>query len=69
VGDHWIDVFVAALLAVAGYLMRRDITAMDRRHERAENKFEKVDGTLGDHETRLTVIEDREDREDRDERR
>lgn len=48
---------MAALLAVSGYLMRRDITAMDRRHERAENKFEKVDDQLGDHETRITVIE------------
>lgn len=54
---HWPDVLMAALLAVSGYLMRRDITAMDRRHERAENKFEKVDGQLGNHETRITVIE------------
>lgn len=33
---------------------------MDRRHERAEDKLEKLDECRADHETRITVLEKHE---------
>jgi hypothetical protein len=64
VADHWPDLLLAALLAVGGgccavigWFLKRDISGMDKRHERAENKFGEQDKTLSDHETRITVIE------------
>lgn len=32
---------------------------MDKRHERAEDKLEKLDGSQANHETRITVLEKR----------
>jgi hypothetical protein len=62
--EHWPDLLMAALLAVIGgfctvigYFLKRDISGMDKRHERAEDKFEKIDDTLGDHRTRITLLE------------
>lgn len=48
---------MAAFLAAIGWILRRDLTAMDKRHERAEDKFEKIDDEIGEHETRITVLE------------
>lgn len=56
---HWPDILVSAFLALVGYLLRRDISAMDKRHERAEDKLEKLDGSQANHETRITVLEKR----------
>lgn len=55
--EHWPDFLVAAFIACISWLVKRDISAMDKRHERAENKFEKVDDELADHDKRITVIE------------
>lgn len=55
--DHWPDIVVASFLAAIGWILRRDISAMDKRHERAEDKFTEQDKVLGDHETRITVVE------------
>lgn len=56
-GEHWPDILMAAFLAAIGWILRRDLTAMDKRHERAEDKFEKIDDEIGEHETRITVLE------------
>ena len=62
--EHWPDLLLAALLAIGGglaaligWFVRRDISSMDKRHERAEDKFQEQDRILYDHETRITVIE------------
>lgn len=55
--EHWPDALVAAFIACMGWLLKRDISAMDKRHERAEDKFETQGSTLGKHETRITVLE------------
>ena len=52
----WAGVFTA-LVGGIGWLISRAFTRMDRRHERAEDKFEEQDEKLADHETRITVIE------------
>lgn len=57
--DHWPDILVSAFIACVGWLLKRDISGMDKRHERAENKFSEHDKTLGEHETRIAIIEDR----------
>lgn len=60
--DHWMDIFVATLIACIGWVLRRDISAMDKRHERAEDKFSKQDEVLSDHHTRITVLESENER-------
>ena len=61
-GDHWPDVAFATLVAVIGFLLRRDISALDKRHERAEKKFDQVDEKIGDHETRISILEHDDER-------
>lgn len=62
--DHWPDIALATFLAAIGWLLRRDISSMDKRHERAENKFAEQDRAINDHETRITVLEKTSDREE-----
>ena len=61
-GEHWPDIAVTAFLAVVGYLLRRDISAMDKRHERAEDKFEELGKITGSLDTRITILEERHSR-------
>ena len=55
--EHWPDLLMDAFLAAMGWMFNRAVSRMDKRHERAENKFEEQDRQLGDHEIRITVIE------------
>lgn len=55
--EHWPDALLAAFLAAMGCLFDHALSRMEKRHERAENKFEEQGKTLGNHETRITVIE------------
>jgi len=52
--SHWPDILVATLIALLGYFGSNRFSAMDRRHDKAEEKFDEIDDTLGDHEKRLT---------------
>lgn len=62
--EHWPDLIVAALVAALGipfsiiaWFLRRDIADNERRHERAENKFEKVDECLNQQDKRISLLE------------
>lgn len=62
--EHWPDLIVAALVAAMGvpfsiiaFLLRRGLADNERRHERAENKFEKVDECLSQYDKRLSLLE------------
>ena len=57
--EHWPDLAFSAFLALLGWLGNRAFARMDKRHERAENKFEEMDDTLNAHETRISVLEAR----------
>lgn len=48
---------VGGLFLVIGYFLKRDISDMYSRHRRAEDKFDKVDDRLGDHDSRLVKVE------------
>lgn len=63
--DHWPDFLTAAFIAAIGWLLKRDISGMDKRHERAENKFAEVDKTTAEHDKRIAVLEDRVPARDR----
>ena len=52
--SHWPDILVATLIALLGYFGSNRFSAMDRRHDKAEQKFDEIEDTLGDHEKRLT---------------
>jgi hypothetical protein len=56
-GDHWPDLILAALIASLGYFISNRLSAMDGRHDKAEDKFDEVDDSLNDHEKRLTKME------------
>lgn len=52
----WAGVFTAIVGGI-GWLISRSFARMDKRHERAEDKFEEHDKQIAAHETRITVIE------------
>ena len=55
--EHWVDILVAALIALVGYFGSARFTDMERRHARAEDKLEKIDDQILSHEARLTSVE------------
>ena len=52
----WAAAFTAFLSAI-GWLVSRGFDRLDKRHSRAEDKLEKQDERLNDHETRISVLE------------
>lgn len=63
--EHWQDALLAALLALGVWFIERGISRMEKRHERAEGKFEKIDDRLSDHHARLAVVEADQERQRR----
>ena len=55
--EHWVDVFVAALLAGLGWFVSDRFRALDARHDRAEDKFEEIEKDLTEIKERLSTVE------------
>lgn len=55
--DHWPDAIFAAFIACVVWLFKRDISAFDKRHQRAEDKLEAQDKIIASHNTRISVLE------------
>ena len=56
--EHWPDLAFTALLAVGAFLARNWFSSNEKRHDRAEDEFDKVDTRLNDHDTRITRNEE-----------
>jgi hypothetical protein len=58
ISDHWPDLVLSALIAFAAFLARNWFSSNEKRHDRAEDKFEKVDVRLNDHDSRIARNEE-----------
>jgi len=56
-GDSWLNILVATLITILGFLGRDRLRAMDARHQRAEDKFEEVNKELEELRERVGKIE------------
>ena len=56
-GDSWLNILVATLITILGFLGRDRLRAMDSRHQRAEDKFKDLDQEIAELRERLGKIE------------
>lgn len=67
--EHWPDLVLSALIALVAFLGRNWFSSNEKRHDRAEDKFEEIDGKIGSHDARIGKVETRADNLERGEYR